>query len=508
MSAETIADLLQRGADEATAVGAPDGARPLGYRDLRGLVTRTVSDLNSFGVGRGDRVAMVLPNGPEAATAFVAIAAGATTAPLSPLLRPEEYEFNLRDLRAKILVVEAGTDSPARAVAQKLGIPIVELHLAREQGAGSFTLRPVAPLAGSPSSPGMGEADDEALVLHTSGSTARPKIVPLLQRNIVASSRNIATTLQLVPGDVCLNIMPLFHIHGLMAAVLSSLRAGAQVCCTPGFNALRFFHWFDETRPTWYTAVPTMHQAILSRASRHPASVAKGRLRLIRSSSASLPPAVMQELERIFGAPVIEAYGMTEAAHQMTSNPLPPKPRKPGSVGLAAGPEVAVMDDEGKLLGRGHTGEVVIRGPNVTSGYEANPAANETAFIDDWFRTGDQGEIDADGYLKLTGRLKELINRGGEKVGPLEIDAVLMEHPAVQQCCTFAMPHDKLGEEIAAAVVVREGKALTERELQQFAEKRLAHFKIPRKVVFVKEIPKGPTGKLQRIGLAKKLGLG
>ena len=205
---------------------------------------------------------------------------------------------------------------------------------------------------------------------------------------------------------------------------------------------------------------------------------------------------------------MIEAYGMTEAAHQMTSNPLPPKPRKPGTVGIAAGPEVAVMGDEGNILGRGRTGEVVIRGPNVTAGYEANPSANEQAFIDEWFRTGDQGEIDSEGYLKLTGRLKELINRGGEKIGPLEIDAVLMEHPAIQQCCAFAMPHDKLGEEIAAAVVVREGKTLTERELQQFAEKHLAHFKIPRKVVFLKEIPKGPTGKLQRIGLAKKLGLG
>jgi acyl-CoA synthetase (AMP-forming)/AMP-acid ligase II len=250
-----------------------------------------------------------------------------------------------------------------------------------------------------------------------------------------------------------------------------------------------------------------MHQAILSRASRQADVVAKTKLRLVRSSSASLPPQVMGELERIFRAPVIEAYGMTEAAHQMTSNPLPPKARKAGSVGVPAGPEVGVMDEEGKLLGRGHTGEVVIRGPNVTAGYEANPAANEQAFIDDWFRTGDQGVIDPDGYLKLTGRLKELINRGGEKIGPIEIDVVLMDHPSVLQCLAFAMPHDKLGEEIAAAVVLREGKTCTERELQQFAEKRLAHFKVPRKVVFVKEIPKGPTGKLQRIGLAKKLGL-
>jgi len=205
MSTETISEVLQRGADDAVAICAPDGIKGLRYRDLRALVERTVAELNSFGIGRGDRVAMVLPNGPEAATAFVAIAAGAITAPLSPMYRPEEYEFYLTDLRAKVLVVEAGTDSPARPVAQKLGIPIVELQLQRDEGAGSFALRPTVELRATAASPGMGAADDEALVLHTSGSTARPKIVPLLQRNIVASSKNISTTLQLSPDDVCLN---------------------------------------------------------------------------------------------------------------------------------------------------------------------------------------------------------------------------------------------------------------------------------------------------------------
>jgi acyl-CoA synthetase (AMP-forming)/AMP-acid ligase II len=346
-----------------------------------------------------------------------------------------------------------------------------------------------------------------ALVLHTSGSTSRPKIVPLLQRNVTASARNIRTALQLTPDDVCLNIMPLFHIHGLMAAVLSSLDAGAQVHCSPGFNALRFFNWLDEVRPTWYTAVPTMHQAILTRASRHAEELGRARLRLIRSSSASLAPQVMAELERTFGCPVIEAYGMTEAAHQMTSNPLPPRERKAGSVGVPAGPEVAIMDEEAKILPRGQTGEIVIRGANVTPGYEANPEANENAFIDDWFRTGDQGVIDRDGYLRLTGRLKELINRGGEKIAPIEIDVVLMDHPAVQQCVAFAMPHHSLGEDIAAAVVLREGHTCTDRELRDFAARRLEHWKVPRKFVFVREIPKGRTGKLQRIGLAAKLGL-
>jgi acyl-CoA synthetase (AMP-forming)/AMP-acid ligase II len=301
--------------------------------------------------------------------------------------------------------------------------------------------------------------------------------------------------------------MPLFHIHGLIAAVLSSLAAGASVSCAPGFDALKAFSWLEEVDPSWYTAVPTMHQAILARAPRNQAIVDKLRLRLIRSSSSSLPPQVMNALEETFGAPVIESYGMTEAAHQMASNPLPPATRKPGSVGIAAGPEVAIMDDAGVLLSSGEIGEVVIRGPNVTKGYENNPEANATAFINGWFRTGDQGMIDDEGYLRLTGRLKEIINRGGEKVSPLEVDEVIMDHPSVAQCVTFAMPHKSLGEEVAAAIVLREGHEATEAEIRKFLQSRLADFKIPRKVVILDEIPKGATGKLQRIGLAEKLGL-
>jgi acyl-CoA synthetase (AMP-forming)/AMP-acid ligase II len=301
--------------------------------------------------------------------------------------------------------------------------------------------------------------------------------------------------------------MPLFHIHGLIAAVLSSLSGGASVSCTPGFNALKFFGWFDEVKPSWYTAVPTMHQAILSRAERNKDEIARGRLRLVRSSSASLPPQVMAALEATFGAPVIEAYGMTEAAHQMASNPLPPRRRFAGSVGVAAGPEIGIMDDGGALLPSGDLGEIVIRGPNVTDGYEANPEANAKAFTHGWFRTGDQGYLDPDGYLRLTGRLKELINRGGEKISPLEVDTVLMDHPAVAQVATFAVKHDKLGEEVAAAVVLREGLSVDERSLRDFVAQHLADFKVPRKILFMAEIPKGPTGKLQRIGLAKQLGL-
>jgi len=503
----SMMDLLERGAADASAIGAPEGVPPLRYRDLQALARRTVETLNALGIGREDRVAIVLPNGPEMAAAFVCIAAGATTAPLNPGYRAEELEFYLSDLKARVLVLEAGSDSPARAAARKLAIPVIDLTAQRSRGAGSFTLAPVEPMRGAVSRGGVGVGDDTALVLHTSGTTSRPKIVPLLQRNVLASAEHIGTTLALTADDVCLNIMPLFHIHGLIAATLSSLGAGGQVCCTPGFNALKFFAWLDEIRPTWFTAVPTMHQAILARADRNQEILARARLRLIRSSSASLPAQVMLELEKTFRVPVIESYGMTEAAHQMASNPLPPRPRKPGSVGIAAGPEVAVLDDDNRPLGHGAIGEVAIRGPNVTLGYEANPDANAKAFTAGWFRTGDQGLLDEDGYLRLTGRLKELINRGGEKFSPLEVDEVLMDHPAVAQVVCFGMPHDKLGEDVAAAVVLREGKTATDRELRDFAATRLADFKVPRKIVIVTEIPKGATGKLQRIGLAEKLGL-
>jgi acyl-CoA synthetase (AMP-forming)/AMP-acid ligase II len=280
------------------------------------------------------------------------------------------------------------------------------------------------------------------------------------------------------------------------------------VFCTPGFNALKFFGWMDECRPTWYTAVPTMHQAILGRASRSADVIARHPLRFIRSSSSSMPPQVIRELEEVFGCPLCESYGMTEATHQMASNPLPPAVRKPGSVGVAAGPEVAIMAEDGRLLARGDTGEIVIRGPNVTAGYENNPKANAEAFTNGWFRTGDQGVMDDEGYLTITGRLKEIINRGGEKVSPREVDEILMDHPAVAQVVCFGMPHPKLGEEVAAAVVLREGQSATERELQDFVGQRAADFKVPKKILFMDEIPKGATGKLQRIGLAGKLGLG
>ncbi|MGH6907474.1 MAG: acyl--CoA ligase [Aestuariivirga sp.] len=497
-----LKSILERQPADAVAILAPERP-PLTYGAFDDLCAGTLARLNGLGLGRNDRLAVVLPNGPEMATAFIACSSAVTVAPLNPAYREDEFHFSMEDLRARALLVEEGSASPAIAAARRLGIPVLSLIPGDE--AVQFTIggKALTPSAAQ----GVAKADDVALVLHTSGTTSRPKIVPLTHANLMASAVNIKNTLRLNPTDRCLNIMPLFHIHGLVAAILASLSAGGSVFCTGGFNALKFFAWMGEAKATWYTAVPTMHQTILARAERNAATIKENPLRFIRSSSASLPIPVFHQLEQAFNCPVIEAYAMTENAHQMTSNQLPPGKRKAGYVGCAAGPEVAVMSPEGRLLPAGEEGEIVTRGPNVTKGYENNPKANAEAFAHGWFHTGDQGVMDEDGYLKITGRLKEIINRGGEKISPVEVDEVLMEHPSVHQALTFATPHDKLGEDVAAAVVLRQGLAATERELQDFANARLATFKVPRRIVILTEIPKGATGKLQRIGLAQKLGL-
>src|ERR1017187_1996684 len=387
---QTVADLFRTPSDALTihAVGRP----PLSHSQLAGQVWLIVERLRSAGVSRTDRVAVVLPNGPEMAIAFLGVACAAVCAPLNPAYRRSEFTFYFEDLRPKLLIVQNGLDSPARAVANELGIPILGLTPGLLAEGRMSTVLP--------------QPNDVALVLHTSGTTSRPKIVPLSHANLAASARNIGRTLALTPQDRCLNVMPLFHIHGLIAALLSSLAAGGSVVCTPGFLAPDFFRWLAEFAPTWYTAVPTIHQAVLARASENRGIIQRRHLRFVRSRSPPLPPSVMSELESVFNAPVIEAYGMTEATHQMASTPLPPAIRKPGSVGLAAGPEIAILAESGAFYFAGPTpsGEIVIRGDNLTAGYAGNPQANAEAFRDGWFRTGDVGSLDAAGYLSLTAR--------------------------------------------------------------------------------------------------------
>lgn len=496
----TVRALMTVGRDAAPAVWDVSGG-VLDYAALRSSADRLRVQLASCGVGPTDTVAVLLPNGPEMAVAFLAAASGAGVAPLNPSYRAEELRFYLGDLKPRVLITTSEAGSAAREVlpAETIALDLVgDLEGLSLVGDGLGRV--------PDADPRLPEPDDPGLLLHTSGTTATPKLVALTQRNISASAANIASWLELSPDDRCLNVMPLFHIHGLMAAVLATVAAGGSLVATPGFDAFKFFPWLDEHRPSWYTAVPTMHQLILQRANRYAEVIERRRLRFIRSSSAGLPPSVFAELQATFGAPVIEAYGMTEASHQMASNPLDGEQRA-GTVGLPAGAEFRILDADARALPPGALGEVAIRGPGVTAGYVANPDANVAAYVDGWFRTGDQGMIDTDGYLTLTGRLKELINRGGEKIAPLEVDDVLLQHPAVAQAVTFGRPHERLGEDVAAAVVLVEGASADAADLRSFAAERLAPFKVPRAILIVDAIPKGPTGKLQRIGLAERLGL-
>lgn len=509
----TVAGLLEhRSTVHATAPALLASDRAvLDYGTLAAFVTQTGARLNTLGIGRGHRVAMVLPNGPEAAAAFLAVAAHACAAPLNPALGDDEFTFHLRDMRADALLVQRDADEPvaagaarAVAVARRLGIPVVELTPRRDDPAGVFDLdgepRHLPADRSVPARPG-----DTALVLHTSGTTARPKLVPLTQENLNVAAGNTARAFSLGTADRCLNVMPLFHAHGLVSTLLAVVHSGGSVVCTPGFSGDRFFDWLAAYRPTWYSAVPAMHHALLAeRAGLPPAEGARG-LRFIRSASAPLPGAVREGLETAFGAPVVEAYGMSEAGSLITSNPLPPGKRKPGSVGLPVGEPVAILDRDGRQLARGEVGAIAIRGANVTAGYENAPQANREAFSGDWLRTGDEGRLDEDGYLYITGRTKEIINKGGSKISPAEIDDVMAGHPDVRTAVAFGVPHPTLGEDIALAVVPRPGATVDEGAIRRFAAERLTAHKVPGRVHFVTDVPRTAAGKVRRLELAAAL---
>jgi acyl-CoA synthetase (AMP-forming)/AMP-acid ligase II len=469
------------------------------YGRLRELVDETHRFLWNRGVGPGDTVATSLRNGPETAASFLALVTYCRVAPLNPSFTATEVAFVLRDVKARAMLTTRDAQEALAAARENGAAPI---WIDAGEVPGDFRLT-----SGAPEIPAEGSTNDIALLLHTSGTTARPKLVPLTQRNLYLSCRNVAAVLELQAEDRCLSIMPLFHIHGLVAGLLASISAGATVICAPGFQATSFFSWLDSSRPTWYTAVPTMHQTILARAKHNAAALAGHRLRAIRSSSSPLYPSVWEQLEETFGVPVLNAYGMTEAAHQIASVRLPGGARFRNTVGTGVGLDIAIMNAAGELLPAGEAGEVVLRGDQITPGYLEPAGANATAFHDGWFRTGDEGVLDAEGLLTLTGRLKEMINSGGEKVSPYEVEEALLAHPGVAQAVAFSAPHELLGEQVAAAVVLKNGHAVTERELLQTAGQTLAKCKMPRKILFVPEIPRGATGKLQRIGLAARLGL-
>ena len=500
MSKKIVKNIFENTDDDKIAITSENKSQ-ISYKNLKIFIDNISKQLSGNGITNKDRAAIVLPNGPTMATSFLGISSYMSAAPLNPSYKSEEYEFYLKDLNPKILIVEKNSKNPSIEIAKKLNIEICELKIHKDQPEGLFNLFE------NKSDYSLPNENDEALVLHTSGTTSRPKIVPLSNNNIYSSSENISKSLDLTDKDHCLNIMPLFHIHGLIAVLATSMKVGASICASSGFNALKFLDLAKSEKITWYSGVPTMHQAILLRANKSGDVAKKLNLRLIRSSSASLPPAVFKNLNEVFNCPVIEAYGMTEATHQMTSNPLPPKQQKAGFVGIPAGPEVCIMDDNGNILKQGNVGEICIKGDNVTLGYENNDDANKTSFTNGWFRTGDQGYFDNDGYLKISGRIKEIINKGGEKISPLEVDNVLMDHPSIDQAVCFGYEDKMLGENIASAIIIKDGMECSENDVLNYAEKKLAKFKIPKKIFFVDEIPKGATGKLQRNVLAKKFGL-
>jgi acyl-CoA synthetase (AMP-forming)/AMP-acid ligase II len=485
----TLFELLASIPADRTAIVLPEPNIRVMYGALRNQVEAVAQALAAAGVGRNDRVGIALPNGLPAIVAFLAASVAGTAAPLNPGYKEGEFRFYLEDTAARVLLLPAeGADEARRAAGDRVPVLTVDMDASGTVSLAGVTGR------GAVSTPSV---NDTALILHTSGSTGRPKRVPLAHSNLSISARNVARSYALGPDDVSMCVMPLFHVHGLVASTLATLATGGTVVVPGKFSPLSFWRVARDHGVTWYSAVPTLHQLLLARADPGSGKPARTeRLRFIRSCSASLPPRVMHDLEAAFGAPVLEAYGMTEAAHQMSSNPLPPAARKPGSVGRGTDVQISIIDANGRHLQAGERGEVVIKGPNVIGGYENNPEANATSFVDGWFRTGDQGVLDADGYLTLVGRIKELINRGGEKISPREIDEVLLAHPAVSEAVCFGVAHPTWGEEVAAAVVLRE--PATEADLLAFCRERLADYKRPKQIHITEAIPRTASGKIQR----------
>jgi acyl-CoA synthetase (AMP-forming)/AMP-acid ligase II len=489
-----LLDLIQKAPGSATAVILPETGTKVSYDSLRSQVASVADAFAGAGIKPGDRVAMSLPNGLDTIVCFLAASIAGTAAPLNPGYRHDEFAFYMEDTNAKLLVLPSQGGDDARRAAEERKVPVVAAEV--DNGTVKITPSSKGKTAAPPNPDGI------ALVLHTSGSTGRPKRVPLRHRNLAVSAQNIIRHYNLSPDDVALVAMPLFHVHGLVASTLSTLASGGTVVVPPKFNPLSFWRTVRDTRSTWYSAVPTIHSLLLARATAERPQGAEN-LRFIRSCSAPLSPEMMHSLESAFGAPVLEAYGMTEASHQMASNPLPPAKRKPGSVGPGTGVKISIMDAQGNHLPTGTAGEVVIQGPNVIDGYENNPEANATSFTDGWFRTGDQGILDADGYLQLVARIKELINRGGEKISPREIDEVLLTHPCIAEAVCFGIPHPTWGEEVSAAVVLKD--TATEADILSFCKEKFADFKRPKKIHIVETIPRTATGKIQRKAVAAAL---
>ena len=439
------------------------------------------------GVAR-PRIGIVLPNGAALSETLLAATVVGAALPFNPAYTRPEFESYFAETGIDLLVTEGDFASPAQQTARDLGISILKLDRL-----------PAAPPAIDLPLP---DPDDTAMVLLTSGSTGRAKRVPLTHRNVCTSARDVSLSLRLTPADRCLSMWELYHVGGLVDLLLAPLHSGGTVIATPGFEAARFFDLLNRCRPTWYQAVPTALGELALMAQRDGIALHGSSLRFLRSVAAALSPALMAEIEALFGVPVLTTFGMTEASPLICSTGFAAEDRVPGSVGRSCGTEIGIFDDRWQRQGPDIEGEVAIRGPNVFHGYEADPAANAAAFRDGWFRTGDLGRLDGSGRLFLTGRIKELVNRGGEKVNLREVDDALLAQPAVFEAAAFPIPHRTLGEDVAAAVVLRPGAAASEVEIRAALSTRLATFKIPRRILFVSALPRNAVGKIDRRQLA------
>jgi len=497
---QTINDLLAvpiRKAADTPAILAPDRL-PLTFAGLGRMMRSIAATLAGAGYGRGARIAVALPAGPECAVAVLAVSGCTTCAPINPELDEETLRHLLRSMCIDALIVPARENSHVVRAAERANVAMLELRVPPDAHAGEFALsigtrRP--PVAIEP--PRVG---DIAVLTHTSGTTSLPKIVPLAQHGVAEAARAYVEARGINGHDRALLMAPLYNIAGLRRNLLPALMVGGSAVCPPGLDPAHFVEWLEHYRPTHYFGAAAQHIAVLDILENHRAPI-RHCLRFVLSGAATLPSAAAERLERILGVPVLEGYGMTEAGSIAQAPRLPARSPR-GSVGLACNSEVAIMDADGRRLAADETGEIVARGPELFDGYENNPEANAAAFRDGWFRTGDLGRIDRGGYIFIAGRLKDVINRGGAKIAPSVVEEALMRHTQVLEAAAYALPHSTLGEDVAAAVVLRRDADVTEHALRDFTRAHLAAFQVPTRVIAVPELPRGALGKVKRSELA------
>jgi acyl-CoA synthetase (AMP-forming)/AMP-acid ligase II/acyl carrier protein len=504
-AARTMRDVIRHWAGvspESPAIAALNH-HDMSYRDLAVLIDRIAGQLAARGFGADTRIALVHRGGPSMMTALLGISACSVLVSLNDSFSEDEFRWHITTRKIDAIIIEASFASPIRDVAASMGLPVIDaMTEGKDNCAGHITLD--LPMGDETVTPDFTEAEDIAFIFATSGTTSNPKIVPLRHRHLLSRVESTSALYELTAHDKCLNLNRLFLCGGVSNAFtalyaggcVAFLKAKAQV------DLSVFAHALTALMPSWFVASFNFNVGVYQRLCRDPDYRPDHNLRFIRATSGRIDQEVTKGLENYFRVPVIEAYSSTETG-RISGNPLPPGVRKPGTVGrVISNSEVSIIDDDGNPIPAGERGEVLARGDNVFDGYENNPAANEAAFFNGWYRTGDEGSFDADGYLTLTGRIKEMINRGGEKISPGEIDEMLNTHPEVVDAATCAVPHPTLGEVPAAAIVRTPESTVTEEDLFDFLGTQLTPVKVPRTLIFVDSIPRGPSGKIQRLQIS------